>query len=131
MLVTCACKCFVSCADSKKELDAQAKALVKEAASPRKSPKKTTTKKTATTKKRQERQGNKKQEGDRRQGCERQGCERKEWTERIKGEVSSKKSQQKLAEIQSVQKEAEWMFSFTELEVSSLYYGGSGYLPTT
>lgn len=68
------------CADSKKELDAQAKALVKEAASPRKSPKKTTTKKTATAKK------DKSAKETKKQGDDRQGCERKELTERTKGE---------------------------------------------
>ena len=106
------CKCLVLCTDSKKELDARAKALVKEATSP----KKTTPKKTTTIKK-----GKSAKETRTRGSSSANRTKGKSGDKLPKGKKTSKKSQEKLAEIQRVQKEAEWMFRSTELEVSSLH----------
>lgn len=116
------CKCLVLCTDSKKELDARAKALVKEATSPKKTmpkkttPKKTTPKKTTTIKK-----GKSAKETRTRGSSSANRTKGKSGDKVPKGKKTSKKSQEKLAEIQRVQKEAEWMFRSTELEVSSLH----------
>ena len=112
--LNCFCKCLVLCADSKKELDARAKELVKEATSP----KKTTPQKTTTIRKTKNTKETKHKDSKETAGKSASRAKGKSGEKGPNKKKSSKKSQQKLAEIQRVQKEAEWIFRSTELEVS-------------
>ena len=117
--LNCFCKCLVLCADSKKELDARAKELVKEATSPKKTtPKKTTPKKTTTIRRTKSTKETKHKDSKETAGKSVNRAKGKSGEKGLNKKKSSKKSQQKLAEIQRVQKEAEWIFRSTELEVS-------------